>query len=272
MKEHRLAVLGNPIDHSRSPEIHRAFSQQAGIDLSYERIKVADGEFNRVAENLLAQGYTGFNVTVPCKGDAYRFPGHCSASATRSEAVNTIRVGDDAQILGDNTDGRGLVRDLTENLGWNIHNQRVLLLGAGGAARGVLWDLLQASPEFVHLHNRTASKASAIVNNSQDKRLICVAEDELQEGYDLIINATSAGLQGRLPILPDRILSTQSRCYDMSYGPGITSFNNWCRRTSGCEISDGLGMLVEQAALSFFLWFSKEVKTSSVISSLRSRL
>ena len=143
MKTHKLAVLGNPVSHSRSPQIHEAFARQVGVNLSYEKIEVPAGEFNQVASNLLSSGYTGFNVTLPYKGDAFHFASHRSNSALRSEAVNTISVIDETQIHGDNTDGPGLVKDLTENLGWQIENQRILVLGAGGVVRGILWDYLK---------------------------------------------------------------------------------------------------------------------------------
>lgn len=269
MKNHRLAVLGNPVSHSRSPQIHKAFAQQVGIDLSYEKIEVPDGEFNQVASELLSLHYSGFNVTLPCKGDAFRFASRCSNSALRSEAVNTISIVDETQIHGDNTDGPGLVKDITENLGWQIENQRILVLGAGGAVRGILWDLLQASPQVVHLYNRTAAKADVIVKKMADPGLIAVTKASLEQGYDLVINGTSAGLGGEVPDLPSSVLCGDSRSYDMVYGSQTTAFNDWCHRTSGCEIADGLGMLVEQAALSFQIWFSRRVQTAQVIAVLR---
>jgi shikimate dehydrogenase len=269
MKKHRLAVLGNPVSHSRSPQIHVAFAQQLGIDLSYEKIEVPAGEFNQVASGLLSSHYSGFNVTLPCKGDAFRFASRCSSSALRSEAVNTISITDEMQIHGDNTDGPGLVKDLTENLGWQIENQRILVLGAGGAVRGILWDLLQASPQMVHLYNRTAAKAEAIVKKMADPSLITVTKASLEQGYDMVINGTSAGLGGEVPDLPASVLRRDSHSYDMVYGPGTTAFNDWCHRTSGCEVADGLGMLVEQAALSFQIWFSRKVQTAQVIAILR---
>jgi len=272
MNKFKLAVLGNPISHSRSPEIHKAFSRQIGIDLSYQKIEVPEGEFDQVAGELMLQGYRGFNVTVPCKGDAFRFAARCSASAVRSEAVNTISFIDETQVQGDNTDGPGLAKDLIENHGWQIENQRILVLGAGGAVRGVLWDLLQRSPLMVHLYNRNVSRAEAIVKKMAVQELVAVTKDELEDGYDLVINGTSAGLAQKVPDLPPRILNKHSRCYDLVYGTRITPFNDWCRRTSECEVADGLGMLVEQAALSFQLWFSKTVQTSQVIADLRKRL
>jgi shikimate dehydrogenase len=277
MVAHRLAVMGNPIAHSRSPEIHEALARQTGIALGYDRILVAQGEFRTTSLRFLETGGLGFNVTVPCKGDAYEFADQCSDSADRCEAVNTISVGNDGLIHGDNTDGPGLVRDLTGNLAWKIEGQRVLVLGAGGAVRGVLWDLLHASPESIHLNNRTMTKAESIVDKMNDDRLVAVRQDELSENYDLIINGTSAGLNGDIPDLPTRVLGSKTCCYDMVYGSSATSFNAWCRNTAKCEIADGLGMLVEQAALSFKIWFSEFIdadliNTAEIISSLRKKL
>ena len=269
MKTHKLAVLGNPVSHSRSPQIHEAFAQQVGISLSYEKIEVPAGEFNQVASKLLSLGYSGFNVTLPYKGDAFRFVSHCSNSALRSEAVNTISIIDETQIHGDNTDGPGLIKDLGENLGWQIEDQRILVLGAGGVVRGILWDLLQASPQVVHLYNRTAAKADVIVRKMADPSLIAVTKASLEQGYDMVINGTSAGLGGEVPDLPASVLREDSHSYDMVYGPGTTAFNDWCYQTSGCEVADGLGMLVEQAALSFHTWFSRKVQTAEVIAVLR---
>jgi shikimate dehydrogenase len=277
MAAFKLAVLGNPIAHSRSPEIHQAFARQTGIQLSYERLLVREGEFDATASKFIDAGGVGFNVTLPCKGDAYRYSAECSPSADRCEAVNTISLSGNGRVLGDNTDGPGLVRDLTVNLGWKIRNQRLLVLGAGGAVRGVLWELLQASPHSIHVHNRTKTRAEAVVENMSDKRLTSVGNAELDEHYDLIINGTSAGLRGDVPDLPSSVLGPETCCYDMVYGSSVTSFNAWCRSVEDCQTSDGLGMLVEQAAASFRIWFSDSVdlsaiETAEIISGLRKNL
>lgn len=278
MEIYKLAVLGNPIAHSLSPEIHKVFARQTGIELSYERLLVPENEFQATADRFLEEGGTGFNVTLPCKGDAYQFANQCSGSADRCKAVNTISVNSRGQTMGENTDGPGLVRDLIFNRGWKIGNQRVLVLGAGGAVRGVLWDLLRASPELIHLHNRTGSRAESVVSTlnveRNNDRLMAVDSSELSESYDLVINGTSAGLQGEVPDLPARILGPGTCCYDMVYGSSKTSFNTWCRDTANCEVADGLGMLVEQAALAFQIWFPEtdSLDTAEVISSLRKNL
>jgi len=265
----RLAVFGNPVTHSRSPEIHQDFARQTGTELSYEKVLVPEGKFREVATEFLDKNGTGFNITLPCKGDAFTFVDHKSSSASRSRAVNTVGIDASGYLYGDNTDGPGLVRDLTHNLKWKIEEQRVLVLGAGGAVRGILWDLLQTSPRYLHLYNRTVSKAEALAEQMADPRIAAVGTGDLEDAYDLVINGTSAGLSGTVPDVPKKVLGKHSRCYDLVYGAGITAFNNWCRQTSGCEVADGLGMLVEQAALSFHLWFSKKVKTRELILALR---
>ena len=269
MAKKRFAVLGNPVAHSRSPEIHQDFARQTGMELSYEKILVPTGKFREVATDFLALDGVGFNITLPCKGDAFAFVDHKSSSASKSRAVNTVSVDSNGQIHGDNTDGPGLVRDLVHNLNWKIEEQRILVLGAGGAVRGILWDLLQASPRYLHLYNRTLSKALVLTEQMADARMTAVDTGDLEDCYDLVINGTSAGLSGMVPRVPKKVLGKHSRCYDLVYGPGATVFNNWCSQINGCEVADGLGMLVEQAALSFHLWFSEEVHTRELISTLR---
>ncbi len=271
MSQHKLAVLGNPIAHSRSPDIHKMFAEQTGIELSYEKIQVLDGEFQQIAGGLVKEGYTGFNVTLPCKGEAFSFASSCSESAIKSEAVNTISLAN-GSILGDNTDGAGLVRDMTRNLGWNMTGKRILILGAGGAVRGVLPALLQTEPTSIHLLNRTLITAEDIVARMADERLRAVTHQALEVDYDLVINGTSAGLVGGELALPAFILCADSRVYDMVYGAEPTQFNRWCAEVAACEVSDGLGMLVEQAALSFYDWFATEVRTPEVITVLRDQI
>lgn len=264
----RLAVFGNPVSHSRSPEIHAAFGEMAGIDLTYEKILVPEGEFAATATEFLKDG-TGFNITVPCKNDAFRFVDHLTDKAQVSQAVNTVSRDKKGELVGSNTDGGGLVRDLTRNLGWQIRDQRVLVIGAGGAVSGVLMDLLGESPESVDLCNRTHARA---VELGERFGVNPVPAGELGRGYDLIINGTSAGLSGQDPEVPGYTVSEHSQCYDMIYGPGVTRFNAWCQRQANCPVSDGLGMLVEQAALAFEIWFGEKVDTSAVIARIRADL
>jgi shikimate dehydrogenase len=264
----KLAVLGLPIKHSRSPEIHARFARQAGIDLQYERILVPDGEFRSVAENFLVDGL-GFNVTLPCKREAWQFVDVASDGANLAEAVNTVSISANGQLRGDNTDGPGLVRDLKSNLGWSLQNQRVLILGAGGAVSGVLSSILDEQPGQVHLHNRTHHKAIELVERFSSEQLRAVEFDGLGEGYDLVINGTSAGLAGEDVLLPAKVLNSDSYCYDMVYGSGVTTFNRWCREQADCHVADGLGMLVEQAAIAFEIWFNTKIDSAAVVRELR---
>ena len=267
---YRLAVFGNPVAHSRSPQIHAMFAAQCGISVDYQRVLVPPGMFLNSASEFLDQGGMGFNITMPFKYDAFQFAQRHSTSARLAEAVNTISVTDDGTIVGDNTDGPGLVSDIQLNLGWTLENQRVLIVGAGGAIRGVIRDLMACNPAQVHIYNRTRSKAEDIADKVNDARLKSVIHGDLVEGYDLIINGTSAGLQGSALALPSSIITGSTRCYDLSYAKGLTSFLNWCSENGCMALSDGLGMLVEQAAKSFNIWFSEPVVTGSVIAALRS--
>lgn len=267
----RLAVFGNPIEHSRSPAIHEAFGAMAGIDLVYEKVLVPEGKFNDLAAAFM-EGGTGFNITVPYKETAWKFVDYSSEKADLAQAVNTISRDGNGKVVGDNTDGAGLIKDLLSNLGWVLESKKLLVLGAGGAVSGVLGDLLDAGPCSVDLWNRTQEKAQELELRFDDPRLRSVETDGLSEGYDLIINGTSAGLSGQMVALPSRIVADHTRCYDMIYGETTTSFNSWCLEQANCQVADGLGMLVEQAALAFMIWFDSEVETASVISRLRASL
>lgn len=268
----RLAVFGNPIEHSLSPEIHRLFGAQSGIALNYERVLVPPGEFVATAQAFLVDGL-GFNITLPCKHDAFDFATELSNTASLARAVNTIHKTADGKIFGDNTDGLGLIRDMTGNLGWEIEGRQILLVGAGGAASGVLPMLLAENPAQMHVYNRTFDKARELTARfSTAGNVTAVAAADLYEGYDLVINSTSAGLAGEGVDLPDHIVDSHTRCYDMIYDRQDTVFNAWCRDQAGCEVADGLGMLVEQAGLAFQRWFAQRVETSSVIKEIRSAM
>jgi len=268
----RLAVLGNPIAHSRSPEIHSLFALQTGIDLSYERILVPENEFAAVAKEFFAAPEAvGINITVPCKADAWRFADVKSDSAEKAGAVNTLLRRPDGTFNGHNTDGVGLVADLRDNLGWPLTNQRILVLGAGGAVRGVLANLLAEQPAKVHLWNRTNARAEELVPIFGDS-LEALTADRLETAYDIIINGTSASLSAQQMTLPSSIVGAGSCCYDMVYGPGQTLFNTWCLAQAPCQVADGLGMLVEQAAAAFEIWFGVRPQTQSVLGDLRKTL
>lgn len=263
---HQLAVFGNPVAHARSPEIHQLFAKQHGIELNYERILVPPGEFEGYARRYLEGGAKGFNITVPYKADAHRFAEQCSEAAVLAQAVNTISIRQGV-IHGDNTDGAGLMKDISGNLGWTLRDKKVLVLGAGGAVSGVVSNLLGAAPRTVEILNRTATKAIAIVEQHDDPRL-CAIETP-SDAYDVIINGTSVALQGTNLDLPTSIVSADCCCYDMSYGD--SAFLRWCADLGASRLADGLGMLVEQAALGFNIWFDLPVRTSDVIAALRNR-
>jgi shikimate dehydrogenase len=261
---HQLAVFGNPITHTRSPEIHQLFAKQHGLEIDYEPILVPPGEFARYAHRFLEGGAKGFNITVPYKADAYHFVEQCSKAAVLAEAVNTISI-KQGVIYGDNTDGAGLMKDIVDNLGWKLQDKKVLVLGAGGAVSGVVSNLLGGAPRTVEILNRTVSKAVAIVEKQNDSRVRAI--ETPGDAYDVIINGTSAALQGTKLDLPTSIITAESCCYDMSYGNSV--FLGWCADLGVSRLADGLGMLVEQAALGFNIWFDLQVETIDVIAALR---
>ena len=269
----KLGVLGNPVTHSRSPEIHHQFAAELGLNISYEKVLVPKGAFVAVAESFLKSGI-GFNVTLPCKRDAWEFVDEASERSNHAAAVNTISVTKGGKLRGDNTDGPGLVNDLLLNLGWQIEEKRILVIGAGGAVSGVLGSLLSESPTSVHVANRSYDNALKLEKNFDG--ITAVKMNAVQECYDLVINGTSAGLANQDLTIPGLLITSETRCYDMTYGPGVTRFNKWCLRQAKCETADGLGMLVEQAALSFGIWFQDIINSSpdtkAVLDSIRNKL
>lgn len=270
----RYAVFGNPIRHSRSPAIHTEFARQCGQDMQYRAVKVELGGFADAADSFFRNGGRGLNVTVPFKGDACRFAHRLSERAARAQAVNTLSLTGSGEIAGDNTDGIGLVRDMVANLGWALQGQRVLLLGAGGAARGVLEPLLRERPRELLIVNRTASRARELAQSFSEITPMEGGGYELIDGrqFELIINATSAGLSGEMPRLPEALLTERSCCYDMVYGPEPTAFMRWAAHHAAWAVADGLGMLVEQAAESFYIWRGVRPETRPVIHSIRAAM
>jgi len=246
------AVMGNPIGHSKSPAIHAQFAKQTQQAINYTAIHVDLGGFEQAVGNFVATGGKGLNITVPFKQEAWNLADERSERAERAGAVNTL-IFKDKKIIGDNTDGVGLVRDLTENKKLQLKNRRILLMGAGGAARGVLLPLLNQQPAQLTIVNRTAEKAKDLADNfaDQGKTTGCGYEALAGQSFDLIINATAASLQGELPPLPDGVIAKGAACYDMMYASEPTTFMTWCAQQGADKIFDGLGMLVEQAAESF---------------------
>lgn len=273
-KPDQYAVMGNPIAHSKSPLIHSLFAKQTGEALEYRAILVEIGTFTEAVREFQADGGRGLNVTVPFKRDAWRLVDERSECAELAGAVNTIVVREDGTLYGDNTDGVGMVRDIKENLGVSIDGKKVLVLGAGGAVRGVLGPLLQENPAEVVIANRTPDRAQELADAFEEFGRVdgCGFGDLDGSRYDIVINGTSASLKGEVPPLPEGILARGAFCYDMMYGGEPTAFMRWAD-DEGCEqISDGLGMLVEQAAESFNIWRGVRPQTAAVIKAVREEI
>ncbi|SDT02511.1 shikimate dehydrogenase [Halopseudomonas litoralis] len=268
----RYAVIGNPIAHSKSPLIHSMFARQTGEDLQYEALLAPLDDFSGTLRSFLDEGL-GVNITVPFKEQAWALVDKHTAAAERAGAVNTIKRMADGSLLGDNTDGKGLVRDIQHNAGLTLAGMRVLLVGAGGAARGVIQPLLQAGPAQLCVVNRTVEKAEQLAMLFKDLGPISAAGFEwIEEPVDLIINATSASLDSKLPpISPSLIRPGHTWCYDMMYASEATVFNRWAAEQGAARCIDGLGMLVEQAAEAFALWRGIRPDTSEVLAALRQK-
>ncbi|QNM96933.1 shikimate dehydrogenase [Chitinimonas koreensis] len=267
----RYAVLGNPVAHSKSPAIHAAFAAQTGQKLRYERIEAPLAGFIETVADFFAMGGAGCNVTVPFKEEAFRFANLLTERAEQAGAVNTLWL-DDEGVTGDNTDGVGLVRDLRRHLA--LAGRRVLLLGAGGAARGAIGALLAERPAALVVANRSADKAALLAERFAALGPIrgCGYEDLAGEPFDLVVNATSASLAGAALPLPASLWRPETVAYDMMYGRGLTPFLEQARAGGAGPLLDGLGMLVEQAAEAFFLWRGARPDTAPVLADLRAGL
>lgn len=270
------AVMGNPIAHSQSPFIHQAFAQQVDHILTYIPLLVGmqPGEFAQAVHDFQQRGGKGLNITVPFKEEAYALAEVRSERAERAGAVNTLWFDAQGQLVGDNTDGVGLIRDIQRNHGTQVAGKRLLILGAGGAVRGVLGPLLDEAPQCCVIANRTVAKAQALAElfSRQGQVTACAYTALVGQHFDLIINGTSAGLQNQLPPLPDDILTEIGGCYDMLYGRTPTLFTQWAREHAASYALDGLGMLVEQAAEAFYLWRGVMPQTLPVVQQLRTHL
>ena len=272
LKKH-FAVIGNPIHHSLSPQIPRAFAKEAGLDIDYEAVLSPIDEFKNTINKLIAKKLSGANVTLPFKKEAYELASEHSNHSRIAEAVNTLEFKED-EIIGHNTDGIGLVRDLEKNLRMNLKDKKILLIGAGGAAEGVIYSILEKNPSELTLTNRTIEKSNVIQNKMDvhaksfdvNLNVIEIAKCFLQY-FDLIINATSTSLNNADLDLNHKVFHEGSLAYDMMYGKE-TSFIREAK-SQGSKTSDGLGMLVEQAAEAFFIWHQIKPETKSVIESLR---
>ena len=265
-------VMGHPISHSKSPAIHAAFSRQTGQTITYRAIHVMPGEFASAVARFRDSGGKGLNVTLPFKEEAWALCDRRTQRAEQARAVNTLWF-DAAGLHGDNTDGLGLVRDLTVNHGLRLHGLRVLLIGAGGAGRGVVGPLLETDLARLVVANRTPSKARdlAMAFPRAGNLSGCGLDALMGQCFDLIINATSASLSGQVPAIPDGTLALGGWCYDMMYADEPTAFMLWGRARGAAGAVDGLGMLVEQAAESFLRWRGVRPETAPVIEALRSK-
>ncbi len=267
----RYAVFGNPIAHSKSPQIHTLFAEQTGQSLIYTAELAEIGQFDQAVKNFIDNGGKGLNVTVPFKEDAWNCATQRSPRAQRAGAVNTLKLQDDGSLFGDTTDGIGLVRDLMQNHAVPIKNKSILLIGAGGAVRGVLQALLEQQPASLLIANRTKHKAVQLADDFSDLgRISGCGLDEINDaGFDIVINGTSPSLQGELPPIPESIFKTTTCSYDMMYSAQATPFMQWSSTHGAAQIFDGLGMLVEQAAESFYIWREVRPETAPVIKQLR---
>ncbi len=266
-------VMGNPISHSKSPAIHTAFAIQTKQRLEYSAIHVDSGGFQQAIGNFQASGGKGLNITVPFKQEAFEIAEQCSERANRAGAVNTLTFEND-KIIGDNTDGIGLVHDLQNNLAIKLQNKNILVMGAGGATRGIIKPLLNENPSSLFIVNRTVDKAQTLAELFSDSGNISAGSYNAlaDKQFDLIINATAASLHGELAPLPDTILAANAICYDMMYSSQPTRFMDWATQNNAAVVSDGLGMLVEQAAQSFYIWRAVHPDSQSVIKKLRQSL
>jgi shikimate dehydrogenase len=268
----QYAVLGNPVEHSKSPIIHAAFAAQTGEDICYNKELVALDAFSESVDALIQQGFKGFNITVPFKEQAYEKADTLSKRARQAGAVNTLIIKEDGSIEGDNTDGLGMVSDIVENHGWALNNKTVLLLGAGGAVRGVLGPLLSEKPKQVVICNRTFSKADNLAKAfAKEGNIVAASFEQLKGEFDIIINGTSASLAGEMLPIPNAVVGKTTCCYDMMYGDDLTVFLNWAKNLGATKLADGLGMLVGQAAESFKLWRGLKPETQAVIRKLRAK-
>jgi len=268
------AVMGNPIAHSKSPQIHTQFAAQTQQQLEYDKLKVETEDFASTVAGFYHNNGKGLNITVPLKEEAFQLATTLTERAKRAGAVNTLILNSEDNYTGDNTDGIGLVRDLTENHATELKNKDILILGAGGAVRGILEPFIQQQPKRIVIANRTLARAQKLADDFSDIVDIEVFEFSQLAGqqFDIVINGTSASLSGELPPLPDNLLKDNSTTYDMMYGKDDTPFMTWSKNNNANKVIDGLGMLVEQAAESFYCWRKVRPETQPVIKAIRDSL
>lgn len=273
MSNDLYAVVGNPISHSKSPRIHSLFAAQTGESVEYTAIQAPLDGFADTVTGFFDRGGCGLNVTVPFKEQAWAMAGKRTWRAEKAGASNTLFIDGEGQLNADNTDGAGLVTDLLKNHGVTLAGKRILILGAGGAVRGVLGPLLAEKPQALVIANRTPAKAQVLADlfadDAGDTQLSGCGFDRPIEVFDLVINGTSASLQGELPPLSPAVIGPDTLVYDMMYSPEITPFNRWALDNGANAAMDGLGMLIEQAAEAFAVWRGVRPDTAPVIEALR---
>jgi shikimate dehydrogenase len=269
----RYGVVGHPVSHSWSPFIHGLLARDTGQSMTYRLFDFTPEEFEPRVRDFFTLGGRGLNVTVPHKIAAVDIASEVTTRAAHAGAVNTLAMQKDGTILGDNTDGAGLVRDLCDNLGLVIIRRRILIIGAGGATRGVLAPLLALEPSEIVIANRTPERAQALAGSfAKVGPVQGLGVREIPGGpFDLVINATSASLSGDLPVVPDSIIGLETVCYDMAYGKTDTPFVQWAHKRGCARAFQGWGMLVEQAAESFRVWRGVKPGTASVLTALKER-
>ncbi len=267
------AVMGNPINHSKSPQIHSEFAEQTSQDIVYSAMLVPVDGFESAVKNFFKKSGKGLNITVPFKEQAFKVADKLTIRAQTAQAVNTLILQEDGSILGDNTDGAGLVGDLIANHQVALKGQRILVIGAGGAVRGILQPFLSQQPDAITLVNRTFEKAQILAKGFSEFGNISACEfTQLDEPFDVIINGTSASLSGELPPIPSCVIGKNTVVYDMMYGKELTPFLKWAQQNGAVKVLDGLGMLVGQAAVSFELWRKQQPNSQAVLLNMRKQL
>lgn len=264
----KLAVFGNPIEQSKSPQIHSLFAKQLDIAVDYQKILSTADQFERDLQEFFNRGGNGCNVTAPFKEQAYRTCAVVSAAAEKAKAVNTVYLDDQTRLCGDNSDGAGLVNDLIKNQQLTLKDSQIMVLGAGGATRGILEPLIAQQPAGILLANRTLQKATQLASEFADLCDIQTTSTEkpvFSRPPDLLINATSASMTASLPVTDSGIIGANTVCYDLAYKNEATAFLQWAADCGAAKIIDGKGMLAEQAAISFHMWTQRQPDTSDVI-------
>lgn len=265
----KLGVVGNPIGHSLSPEIHLMFAQQFGDEISYDKVEIPLGEFESAIGEMIDEGYHGLNVTIPFKLDAFRSSTKCSSQARQSRAVNTLTFQNN-KILGENTDGTGFIRDLEERLKFFVEHKKILILGAGGGVRGILPALMERMPKSVTVANRSVARAQELCDEFGIQSILY--DETGSESYDLIVNATPTSLQNKAPLVSPFAFDGCELAYDLVYAAKPTPFMELAKQGGARHASDGLGMLVEQAADSYEIWMGHRPGTQDVYAKLRETL